>query len=308
MTGGSVIPRPVAPPPPPLVHAAFAREPMTIDCDDIIMLRQVDLKTRGSAKYAQIAASIREVGIIEPPVVAAHPSETGKFLLLDGRLRLDILQMSGVQEIACLIATDDEAFTYNKRISRLAVIQEHRMILKLLDRNVPEVRIARSLNIDVSTLQGKKRMLNGICPEAIDILDDKPAGAKIFAILRQMRPLRQIEAAELMVAMNRYTSAYVRALLAATPAALVIQGAKPSVTRGVTDAQKLLMERESSQLDREVKLAQQSYQQDHLLLVVTRGYLGKLIGNDRVKRYLSQHRPEFLSEFHRIAESDAHAA
>lgn len=39
---------------------------------------------------------------------------------------------------ACLASTDDEAFTYNKRISRLAPIQEHRMILKAIERGVPE--------------------------------------------------------------------------------------------------------------------------------------------------------------------------
>jgi len=31
-----------------------------------------------------------------------------------------------------LISTDDEAFTYNKRISRLSAVQEHRMIAKAI--------------------------------------------------------------------------------------------------------------------------------------------------------------------------------
>jgi hypothetical protein len=34
------------------------------------------------------------------------------------------------------VSTDDEAFTYNKRISRIAPIQEHRMILKAIERGV----------------------------------------------------------------------------------------------------------------------------------------------------------------------------
>jgi hypothetical protein len=29
----------------------------------------------------------------------------------------------------CLICTDDEVYTYNKRTNRLAIIQEHRMII-----------------------------------------------------------------------------------------------------------------------------------------------------------------------------------
>jgi hypothetical protein len=290
------------------ISAAFDRTPIVLDEKLIELLREVDPKTKRSSKYAQIAASIREIGIIEPPIIVRHPSNRGKYLLLDGRLRLDILRSHGVVEVTCLLATDDEAFTYNKRISRLAAVQEHRMILKLIERNVPAARIARSLNIDVSTLQGKARMLNGVCPEAIEILSDKVIAAKVFAILRCMRPLRQIQAAELMVAMNRYTEGYVRALLAATPRALVVVEAKPRGEKGLTDEQKALMERESSQLDREVKIAHKSYAADHLLLVVARGYLVRILENERIFRYLDQHRSEFLAEFRRIAENEAFAA
>lgn len=294
--------------PRPPVVAAFERIPITVNEAFIDGLHEIGLNIKRSSKYAQIAASIREVGIIEPPVVVRHPVQSGRYLLLDGHLRLDILRTNGVKEVACLLATDDEAFTYNKRISRIAAIQEHRMILKLIERNVPEARIARSLNIDISTLQGKTRMLNGICPEAIEILSEKHIAAKVFAVLRCMRPLRQIEAAELMVAMNRYTEGYVRALLAATPRSLIAVEAKPRGEKGLTDEQRTLMERESAQLDREVKLAQKAFGADHLLLVVARGYLVRLLENERIFRYLGQHRPEFLAEFRRIAESEAFAA
>jgi hypothetical protein len=290
------------------VSLAFERTPIVLDEAEIEVLHDVAPKIKQSSKYAQIAASIREIGIIEPPVVARHPVQSGRYLLLDGHLRLDVLRTNGVKEVACLLATDDEAFTYNKRISRLAAIQEHQMILKLIERNVPEARIARSLNIDISTLQGKARMLNGVCPEAIEILSKKQIAAKVFGVLRRMRPLRQIEVAELMVAMNRFTEGYARALLAATPRALLVMEDRPKAEKGLTDEQRALMERESAQLDREVKFARKSFGADHLLLVVARGYLRRLLENERVFRYLGQHRPEFLAEFRRIAESDAFAA
>lgn len=290
------------------VSSAFQRTPISLRFSDIDTLREVPPKIKKSAKYAQIAASINEIGLIELPVVAHHPAKPGRYLLLDGHLRLDILQQQGGDSVTCLLATDDEAFTYNKRISRLAAIQEHRMILKLVEKNVPEARIARSLNIDVKTLQIKKRMLVGICPEAIEILKDKPVSAKVFGVLRSMRPLRQIEAAELMVTMNRYSDGYARALLAATPQAQLIAETKPKATKGLTEEQKVLMERESAQLDREVKLAHMSYGADHLLLVVARGYLARLLANARIVRFLAQQRPEFLAEFRRIAENDTMAA
>jgi ParB-like chromosome segregation protein Spo0J len=58
-------------------------------------------------------------------------------LLLDGHMRLDALRFLGATEAACVVADDDEAFTYNKRVNRLATIQEHYMIVRALDRGVP---------------------------------------------------------------------------------------------------------------------------------------------------------------------------
>ena len=124
----------------------------------------------------------------------------------------------------------------------------------------------------------------------------------------KMRPVRQIEVAELMGTMNRYTEGYVRALLAATPRAKIITEAKPKATKGLTEDQKVLLERESSQLDREVKLARLACGADHLLLVVVRRYLARLLENPRIVRFLTQQRPEFLTEFRRIVEIDTMAA
>jgi len=136
------------------VRSAFEQAVVRIRLADIDALREVGAKTKRSSKYAQIAASIREVGIIEPPVVR-HPASPGRYLLLDGHLRLEILKERGDAEVTCLVATDDEAFTYNKRISRLAVVQEHRMVLKLIERKVPEARIARALNIDLARCRAR---------------------------------------------------------------------------------------------------------------------------------------------------------
>jgi ParB-like chromosome segregation protein Spo0J len=91
-----------------------------------------------------IASSIPEVGIVEPPVVARDHTDAGKYLLFDGHLRIDVLKWMGETEVMCLVSTDDEAFTYNKRVNRLAMIQEHKMILKAIERDVSEERVADS--------------------------------------------------------------------------------------------------------------------------------------------------------------------
>jgi hypothetical protein len=52
-----------------------------------------------------------------------------------------------------------------------------------------------------------------------------------------MAPLRQIEAAELMVAMNNYTISYGKSLLAATPPTQLVDPTKPKRIRGLSDDQ-----------------------------------------------------------------------
>ena len=78
----------------------------------------------------------------------------------------------------------------------------------------------------------------------------------------------------------------------------------PKAIRGVSKEQIAVMERESANLEREVRLAERTYGADHLDLVLARGYVAKLIGNARIVRYLARHYPEFLPEFQRIAEVD----
>jgi ParB-like chromosome segregation protein Spo0J len=291
-----------------MVKVAFEETELRIAIVHILPLKLVSSDVKKTSKYAQIASSIREVGIVEPPVVARNHSEPGKFLLLDGHLRIDVLKDMGETNVTCLVSTDDEAFTYNKRVNRLAVIQEHRMILKAVQRGVPEERIARALNVDVQSIVRKRRLLDGICPEVAEILKDKHIAIDTFTELRKMVPLRQIEAAELMVAMNKYTISYAKSLLAATPQAQLVASDKPKHVRGLTDEQVALMEHESVNLEREFRIAEKSYGTDHLDLVLTYGYLGRLLGNARVVRYLAQHHHDILTEFQKLAEAETVAA
>jgi ParB-like chromosome segregation protein Spo0J len=279
-----------------------------IALSDIKPLKAVAASVKKTPKYAQIVASIGQVGIVEPPVVARDPDAPGKYLLLDGHLRIEALKDMGETHVACLISIDDEAFTYNKRVNRIAIIQEHRMIIKAIERGVSEQRIAKSLNVDVANIRRKKRLLEGICSEAIEILSDKHIAFHAFAELKKLAPLRQIEAAELMVAMNKYTIGYAKSLVVATTQSQLAEGYKPRAIKGVSEEQRALMERESANLDREFRIAEQSYGTDHLDLVLANGYLGKLINNARVVRYLAQHHQEILGEFQKLAAVEAAAA
>ena len=287
------------------VQLGFENDCVTIPVADILPVRVLSKSIKSSRKYTQITASIREIGLVEPPVVARNGDASGSWLLLDGHVRIEVLKDLGQEQVECLVSTDDEAFTYNKRISRIAPIQEHRMIQKAIERGVSEEKIAAALDLNPRSIHRKVKLLDGICPEAVAILKDKACTAAVFTTLRKMIPLRQIEAAELMVNANNYSVAYISAILAGTPQAQLVEANKPKRINGVTPQAVARMEKELARLQEGITQIQDTYGQDHLQLTVLRGYVGKLLGNARVVRYLMQTRPEFLSEFQTIAEMES---
>lgn len=279
----------------------FEHTTLRIPISEIMSLRELPPSVRKSVKYKQIAASIAEVGIIEPPVVFRDRNDPARYHLLEGHVRLAILLEQGETEVVCFIALEDEAFTYNRRVSRIAIIQEHRMILNAVKKGVSEERLARALNVNIGNIRAKRNLLTGICPEAVDLLRDKHVPMNVFTELRRMKPMRQIAAAEMMVAMNRYSTGYVKSIVAATADEDLVEQ-KRKVVRGLTEAQIELMSRESAQLDRDFKLIEQSYGADHLDLVLATGYLGGLLRSAPIVRYLAQHHPQLLAEFQKITE------
>ena len=282
------------------VRLSFENTSLRVPISEIIPLKQLTLSVLKSVKYAQIAASIAEVGIIEPPVVIRDQQEPDKFHLLDGHIRLDVLAKRGETEVVCLVATDDEAYTYNRRISRLATIQEHKMILKAIEKGVPEERLARALNVNISSIRHKKSLLEGICPEVVELLKEKHVPLNAIGQLKRMKPMRQIEAAELMIAMNKYTVTYAQSLVAATPDSMLI---RPKRKIGdLSEEQISRIEQQAASLDREFKAIENDYGADHLDLVLSVGYVSRLLGNARVVRFLAQYYPDILSEFQKISE------
>ncbi|MEP1699383.1 MAG: plasmid partitioning protein RepB C-terminal domain-containing protein [Paracoccaceae bacterium] len=291
-----------------IVVAAFERDLRRIAFDQIAPLYVVSPQTKETVKFKRIASSIGEIGLVEPIVVTRDRQDPTQYTLLDGHLRLEVLKDQGATDTPCIISTDDEAFTYNKRISRLATIQEHKMILRALTLGASEERLAKALNVNIKTLQDKRRLLDGICPEAAEMLKDKQVALTGFRILKKMKPMRQIEAAQLMVTMNKYTVNYAQSLLAGTPESQLVSGATPKKIKGISREQLDLMERESANLEREVRLVEDSYGADHLDLVLARGYVTRLVSNERITKYLALHHEEFLPEFEKITEREAFAS
>ena len=125
------------------VRQAFEAEAMVIALAAIHPAKTLAAAVLRRVEYRRIGASTAEVGLVELLVVSRRAE--GGFRLLDGHPRRQRFTQRAQTEARCLVALDDEGFTYNKRISHLATIQEHYMILKALAKGASEARIAASL-------------------------------------------------------------------------------------------------------------------------------------------------------------------
>jgi hypothetical protein len=275
----------------------FVPDPLTVPFDKLLPSKKLPLGLEGQKKYLQIKASIESIGLIEPLTIGAVDKASGIHVLRDGHVRVHAMKELGFHDAPCLIALDgapdhhvlldrrqavyavvvrvalvverdDESYTYNNRVNRLSTIQEHMMIRRAVERGVTPESIANDLKVDISHIQKKLNLLDGICAEAAGLLKDQRFSPNLGAVLRKMKPTRQIECVELMVAANNVTTAYANALLAATPAGMLISERKPRKMSGVSAEQMAKMEKEMGNLQGQYKSIEHSYGQDVLNLVL----------------------------------------
>ena len=283
----------------------FVPQPLAIPIDLLLPSRRAPKGLATSNKYKQVLSSIAEIGLIEPLSVKPLTGTEGTYALLDGHTRLMALRELGLTNAPCLEATDDESYTYNNRLNRLSSVQEHYMIRRAIERGVSPERLAKALSLDVTKIMKKKRLLDGICTEAIALLEDRQFSTDVCRHVRKMKPTRQIECVELMISANNLTVSYAEALLAASPAAMLVTGLKPKKLAGVSSEQMARMEREMNNVQSQYKIVEQSYGEDVLSLVLVKGYLTKLIANAAVTKFMRSRVPEILEQFEAISRATA---
>jgi hypothetical protein len=288
-------------------RSAFRNRTIQVTLERILPTRALPKEVRTTPKYQTILASVREVGVIEP--LAVHPEggrsgEGAIYILLDGHLRLEALKELGVTETICLESIDDEGFTYNRHINRLSAVQEHKMIMQAITRGVAAERIARALHVDVERIRERQRLLDGIAPEVVELLKERMVSHGVFSVLKKMKPVRQIEAAEMMNSANRFTVPYAKMILATTRTNLLNDVKKPKHF-DATPEDIARMERQMEKLYQDYKLVEDTLGEAMLVLVVAKGYVARLMRNEIVASYLGRHHEDLVGELTGVMEAVA---
>lgn len=277
------------------VAIAFDLDRITVKLEQLVPSKAIPSKVRSTIKFRQIAESINEVGLVEPIIVHQMDDSRRQFMIVDGHLRILALEAAGAESVECIVANDDENFTYNKHLNRLSSVQEHYMILRAIKNGVSEERIARALGVHVKSIRRKRDLLRDICPEVVEILKHTSIPAETARYLRKFSQVRQIEVAELMIAANNTSSSYAKALYMATNPSQLRDTERKRV-RGLTDAERRNMEVEMESIQRDIRNVENNYGANMLRLVVANGYIGRLLASQAVSRYLHRNHNDLLEQ------------
>jgi hypothetical protein len=143
-------------------------------------------------------------------------------------------------------------------------------------------------------------MLNEICPEAVQILMDRPISPQVFALLRKMKPVRRIEAAEHMVVGCTFTIPFAKALLTVTKVEMLDETPSPRKLEATSIAAHAMLSEQNEFLLRDLQSVEESYGTDVLALTVSIGYIERPIDNPKISRYLEQYHFDILQTLKRL--------
>ena len=155
----------------------------------------------------------------------------------------------------------------------------------------------------MKSIRSKRDLLKDVCPEAVELLRDGRIAAAAVRELSKVKPMRQIEMAELMIASHNLTASYAKCLIAATPNDQLIEKAAAKAKEGLSPEEISRMEREMENLSKDFRQIEATHGRNVLNLVTSVAYLRKLLDSASIVRFLSRHHADMLTEFQKIVEA-----
>ncbi|BCG10900.1 plasmid partitioning protein RepB C-terminal domain-containing protein [Buttiauxella agrestis] len=286
-----------------MISRSFGDRCILVHVEELKYSKELPENIKISVKYKQILFSIKEIGMVEP--IALFINKENEKIILDGHLRVEAFKDLGLNKLFCLIAKDEESYSYNKFINRLSVIQEHRMIIQAVDAGVSEERLSSALNVSIPVLKSKFKLLDGICKEVVALLAEKQVPKAIFSILKKMKSDRQIEAVSTMISINNFSKKFMLSLLHFTPDELLVNPKDSKLINQDIAKNFARMEKEMAAMEMETKELESIYGTNNLKLAVIISHIKKMLGNYNVLNWLVDNNPDYLNQLKKIAAIDS---
>lgn len=284
-----------------MINYCFENTSLTINIDRLQYSKALPQNFRQSNKYKLIMKTISIVGLIEPVIVffdKAHES----IKIVDGHLRVEALKELGENKVKCLISTVYDTYTPNSKVNRTTIIQEYKMIQKAIDAGVTIEKLSLALDMSLESLKGKITILDGITPEVVSMFANLAIPKGTFYVLKKMKPMAQIENANLMIQLDNFQKKFALSLLHNTPPGLLVNGDKNQQPEKEGHRQAIQrLEKELAQFHVETEKLKDTYGVNALRLVIIKSHIEKLLNNPRVLHWLLDNKTDHLTELKKIS-------
>ncbi|MDR1844957.1 MAG: RepB plasmid partitioning protein [Citrobacter amalonaticus] len=268
--------------------------------DRLVCSRPLPVNIRMSSKYKQIMTSVSEIGLIEPVVIFI---EDDVHKILDGHLRIEVLKDLNITHAHCLVSPVNEAYTYNKRVNRLTILQEQKMLRKAVESGVSTDKLCAVLGVSPGIINTRLHISDGIAKEVIALLAEKNVSQNIFDILRKMKHYKQTECVRTMISLNNFTKKFALSLLhSMSPEHLVTKNKDESNKDLIKTLARL--EKEMAALQVETQNIQHEYAENNIRLIIVKSYIIKLFRNSEIMHWLYDYNIEFFDLLKKVSGID----
>lgn len=242
-----------------MINHLFQSDAISIGIDMLTPSKSLPINIKKSKKYSQIKKTLGIVGLIEPVIVFIDKT-TNKIKIVDGHLRVEALRDLGRKEVKCLISTIYDTYTPNNKVNRITIIEEQKMIRQAIKKGVSVDILSEALDISIDSLKEKLTILDNVSHEVISLLSNHHVPKATFYVLKKMKPMRQIECANLMVTLDNFSLKFITSLLHRTDPVLLIAGRKEIALQKEGHRQAIdRLERELAQVNIDADKLKESY-------------------------------------------------
>ena len=156
----------------------------------------------------------------------------------------------------------------------------------------------------VRVIMASLRLLNGIDERAADLLKNKNISQPAVRMLRKVKPARQVEIAEMMVAANNFGMGYTEALVLGTDPQMMAHPDVDKLKKGMSAEDIARMQNEMESLERDLKTATDNYMENMFTLQTAQTYIKNLLKNTKVAGYLAKHHAEIQNVLAEVAAAE----
>jgi DNA invertase Pin-like site-specific DNA recombinase len=166
--------------------------------------------------------------------------------------------------------------------------------VRTLNNGLSLEQISTSLPTDFEIIRRDHGNLTRICADAIAILKTHAVTLSSLLLLQRMKPKRQIEVAEQMVASSMCCPGLVRYLLYATKSDMLVEGFQERHNRHWSELATQSFARESEALLRDLRNLRPDLGREALYMTLFHAYIRRILENAKVRSYLERKHADIL--------------